>query len=391
MEEEISIILDCSCGLDIHEKMIEACIIRTGAEEIKRERFGCTSKELDALCEWINGQECKDVAMESTGVYWLPVYERIEERCPGHQSLLVVNAHEIKNMPGRKSDTADAQWIATLLQHGLLRKYNSFIPEHDVRNMREVTRLRRKITEQKATAINQLEKFLQMHGFKFSSVFSSITGVSSTGLLRRLAANGKISMRDIYDCCNKNLKHVPEEIRAAVKGELNEVEKKLFSFHMERIDEFDNQIKELNQILDGLFEKYKPQIEIAKSIPGINLDSAMEILAEISPKPQESFSAPEKLCKWAGLVPRNDGSADTITCRKTLHGNPYVKSILVQCAWAAVKKRDSEFQKWFWPRQCRLGRKKAIIAVARKLLYILYTLLSRNASYSPPIKVSQAV
>lgn len=355
MEEEISIILDCSCGLDIHEKMIEACIIRTGAEEIKRERFGCTSKELDALCEWINGQECKDVAMESTGVYWLPVYERIEERCPGHQSLLVVNAHEIKNMPGRKSDTADAQWIATLLQHGLLRKYNSFIPEHDVRNMREVTRLRRKITEQKATAINQLEKFLQMHGFKFSSVFSSITGVSSTGLLRRLAANGKISMRDIYDCCNKNLKHVPEEIRAAVKGELNEVEKKLFSFHMERIDEFDNQIKELNQILDGLFEKYKPQIEIAKSIPGINLDSAMEILAEISPKPQESFSAPEKLCKWAGLVPRNDGSADTITCRKTLHGNPYVKSILVQCAWAAVKKRDSEFQKWFWPRQCRLG------------------------------------
>ena len=391
MEEEISIILDCSCGLDIHEKMIEACIIRTGAEEIKRERFGCTSKELDALCEWINGQECKDVAMESTGVYWLPVYERIEERCPGHQSLLVVNAHEIKNMPGRKSDTADAQWIATLLQHGLLRKYNSFIPEHDVRNMREVTRLRRKITEQKATAINQLEKFLQMHGFKFSSVFSSITGVSSTGLLRRLAANGKISMRDIYDCCNKNLKHVPEEIRAAVKGELNEVEKKLLSFHMERIDEFDNQIKELNQILDGLFEKYKPQIEIAKSIPGINLDSAMEILAEISPKPQESFSAPEKLCKWAGLVPRNDGSADTITCRKTLHGNPYVKSILVQCAWAAVKKRDSEFQKWFWPRQCRLGRKKAIIAVARKLLYILYTLLSRNASYSPPIKVSQAV
>ena len=127
------------------------------------------------------------------------------------------------------------------------------------------------------------------------------------------------------------------------------------------------------------------------SMPGISLDSAMEVLAEISPDPQKSFSAPEKLCKWAGLVPRNDGSADTITCRKTLHGNPYVKSILVQCAWAAVKKRDSEFQKWFWPRQCRLGRKKAIIAVARKLLYILYTLLARGVLYSPSVLAHQAV
>ena len=138
-------------------------------------------------------------------------------------------------------------------------------------------------------------------------------------------------------------------------------------------------------MLTELFEPFKPQIKIAVSIPGISFDSAMEVLAEISPEPQESFAAPEKLCKWAGLTPRNDGSAGEILCRKTLHGNPYVKSILVQCAWAAVKKRDSEFQKWFWPRQARLGRKKAIIAVARKLLYLLYTLLSKGALYSPPV------
>ena len=383
MEEGIEVILDCSCGLDVHEEMIEACIIKVSDDAEYRKRFGCTSGELDKLCEWINEHECKDVAMESTGVYWLPVYERIEEKCPGFQSLLVVNAYEIKNMPGRKSDPEDAHWIATLLLHGLLRKYNSFIPEHVVRNMREISRLRRKITGQRITAVNQLEKFLQTHGFKFSSVFSSITGVSSTALINRLSQNGKLSIRDIHDCCSKRLKHVPDEIMAAVHGELNEVEKKLLRFHMERIGELDNQISELTHMLTELFDEYKEQIEIAVSMPGISLDSAMEILAEISPNPQKSFSAPEKLCKWAGLTPRNDGSADKILCRKTLHGNPYVKSILVQCAWAAIKKRDSEFQKWFWPRQCRLGRKKAIIAVARKLLYTLYTLLCRGVLYSP--------
>ena len=385
MEEGIEEILEISCGLDVHEEMIEACVLKTGAEAAYRERFGCTSKELDRLCVWLNGHGCRDVAMESTGVYWLPVYERIEEKCSGYQSLLVVNAYEIRNMPGRKSDVADAQWIATLLKHGLLRKYNSFIPEHAVRNMREVSRLRRKVTGQRITATNQLEKFLQMHGFKFSSVFSSITGVSSTALLTRLAEQGKVTLRDIHDCCDKRLKHVPEEILAAVNGELNEVEKKLLRFHMDRIDELDREIGELTGMLTELFDEYKAQLEIAVSMPGISLDSAMEVLAEISPKPQNSFSAPEKVCKWAGLTPRNDGSADTIKCRKTLHGNPYVKSILVQCAWAAVKTRGSEFQQWFWMRQSRLGRKKAIIAVARKLLYILYTLLDRGVLYSPPV------
>ena len=385
MEEGIEEILEISCGLDVHEEMIEACVLKTGAEAAYRERFGCTSKELDRLCVWLNGHGCRDVAMESTGVYWLPVYERIEEKCSGYQSLLVVNAYEIRNMPGRKSDVADAQWIATLLKHGLLRKYNSFIPEHAVRNMREVSRLRRKVTGQRITATNQLEKFLQMHGFKFSSVFSSITGVSSTALLTRLAEQGKVTLRDIHDCCDKRLKHVPEEILAAVNGELNEVEKKLLRFHMDRIDELDREIGELTGMLTELFDEYKAQLEIAVSMPGISLDSAMEVLAEISPKPQNSFSAPEKVCKWAGLTPRNDGSADTIKCRKTLHGNPYVKSILVQCAWAAVKKRGSEFQSWFWSRQSRLGRKKAIVAVARKLLYILYTLLNRGVLYSPPV------
>ena len=391
MEDGLEEILECSCGLDVHKDKIEACILKTGSESVYRETFGCTSRELDRLCEWINCHGCKDVAMESTGVYWLSVYERIEKRCPDYQSLSVVNAYEIKNMPGRKSDIRDAHWIALLLKRGLLRMHNSFIPEHTVRNIREVSRMRRKVIQERSKASNQLEKFLQTHGFKFSSVFSSITGMSATRLMHRLAEHGKITLRDIYDSYNKHLKRVPEEIMAAVSGELNEIEKKMLRFQMERLDTLDGQISELTHMLTDLFSEYAEQIRIAVSIPGINLDSAMEILAEISPTPQKSFPTSAKICKWAGLTPRNDDSADKITCRKILHGNPYVKAILVQCAWAAVKTRNSAFNKWFWPKQCHLGQKKAIIAVARKLLCTLYTLLSKGVLYSPPVPASKAL
>lgn len=382
-------ILECSCGLDVHKEKIEACILKTGEASAYRATFGCISSELDRLCQWLNEHECHNIVMESTGVYWLPIYERIEEKCSPCESLMVVNAYEVKNLPGRKTDVKDAEWLSQLLKCGLL--HNSFIPERIIRNMREISRMRRKTVRARTSEINHLEKYLQTHGFKFSSVFSSLTGVSATALLNRLSEHGKITLRDIYDCCNKRLRHVPEEIFAAVNGELNDTERKLLCFILKRIDELDRDISELTQMLSDLFGEYKEQLQIAISIPGINLDSAMEVLAEISPEPQKTFATPEKVCKWAGLTPRNDESAGTVKSRKTLHGNPYVKSILVQCAWAAVKTRNSEFKEWFWPRQCRLGRKKAIIAVARKLLYLLYTLLSRGVFYSPPVPAHIAV
>jgi len=381
-------ILECSCGLDVHKDKIEACILKTGAGSAYRETFGCISSELNRLCEWLNTHGCRNIAMESTGVYWLPIYERIEEKCVPCESLLVVNAYEVKNMPGRKTDVKDAEWLAQLLKCGLL--HNSFIPERIVRSMREISRMRRKTVQAKSREINHLEKYLQMHGFKFSSVFSSITGVSAEALLKRLASRGRITLRDIHDCCDKRLRHVPEEIFAAVNGELDEIERKTLCFILKRIDELDRDVSELSQMLCDLYNQFEPQLQIATSIPGISLDSAMEILAEISPEPQKSFSSPEKVCKWAGLTPRNEESAGKVKSRKTLHGNPYVKAILVQCAWAAVKTRNSEFKEWFWPRQCRLGRKKAIIAVARKLLYLLYTLLSRGVLYSPPVPAGKA-
>ena len=375
-------ILECCCGMDVHKDKIEACILRSGMEAPIRETFGCIPSELKRLCTWLGSYDCRHFAMESTGVYWMPVYEQIESSCL-HDQLYVVNAHEIRNLPGRKTDVKDAEWIAQLLQCGLL--HNSFIPERDIRFMREVSRTRRKTVGERSSLMNHLEKYLQMHGFKFSSVFSSITVASCQKLIRRLADKGSLDGSDIHECWNGRLRSVPSEIYAAVNGELSEKERLMLSYHLNRIDELSRHIDELTRMLSCSFEEYAVAVEIAKSIPGINSDSAMEILAEISPAPQKAFSSSQKLCKWAGVTPRNDESAGVIRSRRTLHGNPYVKSILVQCAWAAVKTRGSVFKSWFWAKQAQIGRKKAIVAIAHKILSLLYTLLSRHEFYSAPV------
>ena len=149
-------ILDCCCGLDVHKDKIEACILKTAEQTAIRSTFGSKSSELDQLCKWLNENECNHVAMESTGVYWQPIYDRIEEKCPGMQSLMVVNAHHMHNVPGRKTDVKDAEWIAELMQHGLLT--NSFIPRKEIRTMREISRARRKYVQERATHLNRLEK-----------------------------------------------------------------------------------------------------------------------------------------------------------------------------------------------------------------------------------------
>ena len=375
-------ILECCCGMDVHKDKIEACILKDAEGRPYREQFGCISKELDRLCEWLKSHECRHIAMESTGVYWQPIYERIEELCPEREQLLVVNARHMRNLPGRKTDVKDAEWIAQLMQHGLLN--NSFIPERDVRGMRELSRMKRGVVRERATQVNRLEKFLQRHGFKLSSVISSIVGASGMQLLRTLARKGVLSLEAVRHCCSARLAHTPEEIYPAISGKLDEIERECLRMMLDWLDQLDKRIEEISLLLLHTFDQYAAQVDIATSLPGISQDSAMEILSEISPAPQAAFPTASRLCSWAGLVPRNDESAGVVKSRKILPGNPYVKAILVQCAWAAVKTRNSEFNRWFWSRQGRIGKKKAIIAVARKLLFKLYTLLARGELYSPP-------
>lgn len=205
-------ILECCCGLDVHKEIIEACIIK-GVEEPKfiKRQFGTFQYELKEFVSWLFDNDCFHIAMESTGVYWRPVYEAIEEYSPYYESIIVANAHHMRNIPGRKTDVKDAEWIATLLQHGLLEA--SFVPERTIRDLREFSRTYKNAVNEKSRCLNRLEKFLQTHGFKLSSVLSDINSVSGINLLTGLSQKGSLSIDDVQNAISRNTKKTPKKYK----------------------------------------------------------------------------------------------------------------------------------------------------------------------------------
>ena len=381
-------LLECCCGIDVHRDMVEACILKGMTDEpiAIRKQFRTVRADLTALVKWLSENDCFHIAMESTGVYWRPVYEAIEEQSAYYEHLIVVNAHHMRNLPGRKNDVKDAEWIATLLRHGLLEA--SFVPDRITRDIREYSRLHKSFVGEKARYINRLEKFLQTHGFKLSSVMSNIICVSGRKLLNILAETGSISVSDVATAVGKRLKKPIEEIEAAVCGSINSHECTLLKLILKKIDDSQEDIKTILADMQELAAPYQEALNQISSIPGIDITSALTIIGESSAYPQDSFDSPEKLCSWAGLSPRNDESAGKVKSRRTLHGNPYIKSILCQVAWSAVRSRNSNFNKWFWSHQAKIGRKKAIIAVARKILALIYVLLQKHEFYDSNIALS---
>ena len=378
-------IVECCCGLDVHKDQVYACILTGRADEepvVFEESFGTIRSELRRMCDWLVKHDCYYVAMESTGVYWRSIYEACEGfLIADFRCLMVVNAHHMRNLPGRKSDITDARWIATLFRHGLLEA--SFVPERTIRNLREFSRLYRSFVQERVSYVNRLEKFLQAHGFKLSTVLSNIVGLSGRRLLDLLAKQGRLKLDDVQGCLDRRVKKSPEEISLSIAGVLDFGERLFLKTLLAKIDESDWQIVELRQHMSEITAPYKLQLEQLDSIPGIDMISALSIIAEISPNPQDSFENSRKLVSWAGLSPRNDESAGKIKSKKITKGNPYIKSILCQSAWAAVKVRNSPFHAWFWSHQGKLGKKKAIIAVARKILVLCYKLLKSEEFYDP--------
>lgn len=377
-------ILECCCGLDVHKEIIEACIIK-GVEkpEFIRRQFGTFQNELKEFVLWLYDNDCFHIAMESTGVYWRPVYEAIEEYSPYYESIIVANAHHMRNIPGRKTDVKDAEWIATLLQHGLLEA--SFVPERTIRDLREFSRTYKNAVNEKSRCLNRLEKFLQTHGFKLSSVLSDINSVSGINLLTGLSQKGSLSIDDVQNAISRNTKKTPQEIQNAICGRLNKHECFLLA-------DFLNQLKLIQEHIDLILDKmkeiaepYSKALEQMDSIVGIDITAALLILAEIGSNVQQNFKTAAHLCSWAGLSPRNDQSAGKIKSKKVMHGNPYIKSILCQVAWVAAKNRKNPFGRWFWANQQRLGKKKAIVAVSRKILSTIYYLLTNDKYYDNDI------
>lgn len=384
----MNIVLPCACGVDVHEEMIEACIVRKIGSETSflRQQFSTFPDQLIKFVNWLYENDCYHIAMESTGVYWKPIYEAIERYSPYYENINVGNASHIKNVPGRKSDIKDAEWIATLDSYGLIQ--NSFVPEEDIRSLREIARTYKKFVGENIRYKNRIEKFLQAHGFKLSSVLSDIFCVTGRNILHALAQRGSLTVDEISKCTRGTLKHSVFEIHAAINLKLTASECKVLKLMLDKLYQSENDIKVAVELMAEIAEPYNHQIELLDSIPGIDKVSALLILAEIGSNPSKSFKTAGHLTSWAGLVPRNDESAGKIQSKRILPGNQHLKPILVQVAWIAVKQRNTPFHKWFWSHQGKLGKKKAIVAVARKILILIYKLLADDVHYDNEIAIS---
>lgn len=335
-------ILETCCGVDVHKNMIEACIIKGVNEPVFiRKQFSTFQNELIEFTNWLYDNDCYHIAMESTGVYWRPVYEAIEEFSPYYENILVANAHNMRNIPGRKTDIKDAEWIATLMQHGLLEA--SFVPERAIRDLRDFSRTYKNAVNEKVRCINRLEKFLQTHGFKLSSVLSDINSVSGIRILTTLSKKGSLSVDDIKNDLRGNTKKSADEIQLAVCGRLNPNECFLLNDFLNQLNLIQNHIDLILTKMLEIAQPYSKIIQQLDSIIGIDITSALLILAEIGSDVQHNFKSSAHLCSWAGLSPRNDQSAGKIKSKKIMHGNPYIKSILCQIAWVAARNRKNPF------------------------------------------------
>jgi len=379
--------LPIACGLDVHKDIIEACITvsRENEEpEVIRREFTTLRGDLINLREWLLNHGCKNVAMESTGVYWRAVYDILEE--VDGVNLCLVNAQHMKNLPGRKSDIKDAQWISELFMCGLLE--NSFVPEKGIRHLRECTRYYRKVTQERGRALNRIGKLLQTHGFKLSSVLSSIDGVSAKRILEKLCDCGEVSVADVRCALARGVKRTAEEIAFAVNGKLPEIARALLRHMLDALKTIDNQLTLLGEIMKQASAAYSSHIQLLSTIPGIDILAATYIIAEIGVD-MSRFAVSDirkkpasRITSWAGLTPKNDTSAGKVKSRKIKKGNNYVKTILVQCAWATTKCRNKRLANWYWSRVGKLGEKTAIIAVARKLLVYIFQMLSTGELYN---------
>ncbi len=360
------------CGIDVHKKKIVACLRVGSKQEIRT--FGTSTEELKAMAEWLLEADCQMAAMESTGSYWKPVYNVLEVL---GVDIMVVNAQHIKNVPGRKTDVKDSEWIAQLLQCGLLKA--SFIPSREQRELREIARYRKCLVEERARELNRLGKTLEGANIKITCVVTDINGATSRNLLDALTKGG-VSETNIDGLLRGGLKNKRDALLKACNGVLTPLQKKLISAIMDHIDDMTKRIKEIDNIIDDQMNGYKKAIAAIEEIPGIGKQSAQVILAEIG-LDMGRFPTAGHLARWAGLAPGNNESAGKRKSGKTTKGNITLKTTLIQCAKTAKKKKGSFFKAQFDRLAARRGKNRAVVAVAHSMIIAIYNMLKLDVPF----------
>jgi transposase len=363
-------------GLDVHKAEVVACARVLAGRKVVHEvrRFGTTTRELMALAAWLKSLGVTHVAMEATGVYWKPVWHILE----ADFTLILANAQHVRNVPGRKSDVNDATWIADLLAHGLIA--SSFVPPQPIRELRDLTRTRRQAVGEAVRHQHRIEKILQDANIKLSSVLSDPMGVSGRRMLAAMAA-GETDAGEIAELGSPRLECGRGALIEALSGRVSEHHRYLIGWHLRLLDEIEAKIAELDQRIEAQIAPFRAAIERLTGIPGIKHVAASAIIAEIGAD-MSIFPTAGHLLSWARIVPRLDESAGKKRSRRVKKGGAWLKPVLVQCARAAARKRNSYYGAQYRRLKARIGDQKAIIAVAASILTAIYHMLRDGTEHA---------
>lgn len=374
----IQIVHPICCGLDVHKKKISACMLTIddhGKEQYEVKEFETFTNDLKKMKKWLIENDCPIIAMESTGVYWRPVHNVLE----GFMEVILVNARHIKNVPGRKTDISDSKWLAGLLRHGLLKA--SFIPEKQIRQWRELTRLRRTYTESMADYKRRVHKLFETANIKIDSVVSDLFGVTGRNLIYLLCNKSELSKSNIKANAKRGLKAKSKELHQSIHGFFEEHHRFQLLGLMEMIVTFEKRITEITDRLESLTEKHQDLLNRLDEVPGINKKSAQSIVSELGVTLDE-FPSMAHLASWSGLCPGNNESAGKRKSGRTSIRNHPFKTILVEVAWASVKKKGSYYRAKYFKLKSRRGAKKAIVAIAHRISKAIYNIIKHDQIFT---------
>ncbi len=360
-------IIERCCGIDVHKKTIVACLIIGQSHEKPKETiktFSTMTRDLLACRDWLVAEGCTQVAMESTGVYWKPVFNILEDR-------------NVKNVPGRKTDVKDCHWIARLLRHGLIE--GSFIPPKPIRELRDLTRYRQKLIDQRSSEINRLQKFLEDANIKLSSVVTDITGVSAQDMIQHLIQEDMTS-QEMAQLAKGRLRNKIEQLERSLEGYLSDHHRLLLRLSLQMIAFHDEAIEKLNMEIDKRMEPHRELSQRLETIPGVKKKTIEILMAEIG-SDMSRFPSQAHLASWAGVSPGNNESAGKRKSGRTTHGNKWLKKALVESAWAASKAKDSYLKARYQRLVSRRGKKRAALAVGHTILIIAYHIIKEQCVY----------
>ena len=373
----MQIIHERCCGLDVHKKTVVACVLITPANgEVQRHirTFSTMTAGLLALSDWLESLAVTVIAMESTGIYWRPVFNLLEEG----RSVILVNAQHMKAIPGRKTDIKDSEWLADLLRHGLLQA--SFIPPAPIRELRDLTRYRKTLVQERAQEVNRLHKVLETANVKLTAVATDVLGKSGRAMLEALIS-GTTEAEILADLALGRLRKKLPELQEALDGRMQAYHRTLLRHILAHLDFIERILEELQQDIEERLHPFEDALTLLMSIPGIQAIAAAAILAEIG-EDMTRFPSDKHLASWAGLCPGNKQSGGKRLSGKTTKGNAQLRAILTEVVWVLSHMKDNYLSAQYHRLARRIGKNKAAVAVSHSLLVIIYHVLSTKQPYS---------